>query len=92
VIRQQLALKHRQNKRQEQKIIIFVGSPIEESEADLKRLGTRLKKNKVGVDIVNFGEEASNTTKLEAFIQSVNSGDNRYVPRLTIDCPTEPVR
>lgn len=72
----QLALKHRPNKRQEQKIVIFVGSPITESEAELKRLGTRLKKNKVGVDVVNFGEEAENTAKLEAFVNAVNSTDN----------------
>jgi len=30
------------------------------------------------VDVINFGEEAENTPKLEAFIEAVNSGDNRY--------------
>jgi len=40
----QLALKHRNNKRQEQRIIIFVGSPIKETAKELERLGKRLKK------------------------------------------------
>lgn len=75
----QLALKHRNNKSQEQKIIAFVGSPVEEDEAELKRLALRLKKNKVAVDVVNFGEEAFNSTKLESFIQAVNSGDNSHL-------------
>lgn len=38
-----------------------------------------MKKNNVAVDIINFGEEAENTAKLEAFINNVNNGDNRYV-------------
>lgn len=75
----QLALKHRNNKSQDQKIVAFVGSPLEEDEADLKRLALRLKKNKVAVDVVNFGEEALNSTKLEVFIQTINSGDNSHL-------------
>ena len=53
----QLALKHRQNKNQRQRIIVFVGSPIADAEAALVKLGKKLKKNSVAVDIVNFGEE-----------------------------------
>lgn len=30
------------------------------------------------MDVVNFGEEAENTTKLDAFVQAVNSSDNRW--------------
>jgi 26S proteasome regulatory subunit N10 len=74
----QLALKHRQNKRQEQRIVMFVGSPVKATEQELVRLGARMKKNQVAVDIVNFGEEATNKQKLEAFINAVNSSDNRY--------------
>jgi len=40
----QLALKHRQNKNQQQRIIIFVVSPIKQSSDDLISLGKRLKK------------------------------------------------
>lgn len=73
-----LALKHRQNKNQRQRIIVFVGSPLNVDEKTLVKIGKKLKKNNVAVDVINFGEEAENTPKLEAFIEAVNSGDNRY--------------
>ena len=44
-----LALKHRQNKNQRQRVIIFVGSPIKEEEKELVKLGKKLKKNSVAV-------------------------------------------
>jgi hypothetical protein len=85
----QLVLKHRENKNQKQRIIALVGSPIAEDEKNLVKLGKKLKKNNVAVDIVNFGEEALNTTKLQAFIDSVNSNDNRYMSHSwkAISCP-----
>ncbi|KAK3814685.1 MAG: hypothetical protein JOS17DRAFT_760478 [Linnemannia elongata] len=72
----QLALKHRQNKNQRQRIIVFVGSPVEEDEKTLVKLAKKLKKNNIAVDVINFGEEAENTTKLEAFVAAVNNNDN----------------
>jgi len=69
----QLVLKHRQNKNQHQRIIAFVGSPIEETNDDLVKLAKKLKKNNVAVDIVNFGEETQNVDKLEAFVAAVNN-------------------
>lgn len=75
----QLALKHRQNKNQKQRIVAFVGSPIETEQKKLVRLGKKLKKNNVAVDVINFGEEAINTEKLEAFINAVNSNDNSHI-------------
>jgi len=74
-----LALKHRQNKNQRQRIVVFVGSPIKEDEKDLVKLGKKLKKNSVAVDIVNFGEEAENTPKLEALLNAVNSDENSHL-------------
>lgn len=74
-----LALKHRQNKNQRQRVIVFVGSPIKEEEAALVKLGKKLKKNSVAVDIVNFGEETENTQKLEALLNAVNSDDNSHL-------------
>ncbi|XP_034845894.1 26S proteasome non-ATPase regulatory subunit 4 isoform X4 [Mirounga angustirostris] len=53
-----LALKHRQGKNHKMRIIAFVGSPVEDNEKDLVKLAKRLKKEKVNVDIINFGEEA----------------------------------
>lgn len=75
----QLALKHRQNRNQRQRIIVFVGSPVEADERTLVRLAKKMKKNNVAVDIINFGEEAENTAKLEAFINNVNNGDNSHI-------------
>jgi 26S proteasome regulatory subunit N10 len=43
------------------------------------KLAKKVKKNSVAVDIINFGEEAENTTKLEAFKNAVNSGDNSHL-------------
>jgi len=75
----QLVLKHRQNKSQQQRIIFFVGSPIQEDKDGLVRLGKRLKKNNIAVDIVNFGEESENADKLDAFMSAVNSDENSHL-------------
>lgn len=76
-----LALRHRQNKRQEQRIVIFVGSPLTTDVKELTRLGGQLKKNKIAVDIVSFGEEnaESNEEILQAFHKSVNNHDNSNI-------------
>uniref|UniRef100_W5MKT0 Phosphatidylinositol-4-phosphate 5-kinase, type I, alpha, b n=1 Tax=Lepisosteus oculatus TaxID=7918 RepID=W5MKT0_LEPOC len=67
-----LALKHRQGKNHKMRIIAFVGSPVEDNEKDLVKLAKRLKKEKVNVDIINFGEEETNTEKLTSFINTLN--------------------
>ena len=71
-------MKHRQNKSQKQRIVLFIGSPIEEDDKELAKLGKRLKRNNVAVDVINFGEETTNTPKLEAFLAAVNNNENRY--------------
>lgn len=91
----QLALKHRQNKTQRQRIIILLGSPLSLStdEKALIRLGKKLKKNNVAVDIVYFAGGAEDGAEeivvdeggavggdegvLGRFVESVESGDNR---------------
>jgi 26S proteasome regulatory subunit N10 len=76
----QLVLKHRQNKNQKQRIIVFVASPVAEDEETLVKLGKKLKKNNVAVDIIAFGSEGDmNEKKLEAFINTVNSSDNSHL-------------
>ncbi|NXR82079.1 PSMD4 ATPase, partial [Pycnonotus jocosus] len=70
-----LALKHRQGKNHKMRIIAFVGSPVQDSDKDLVKLAKRLKKEKVNVDIINFGEEEANTEKLTAFITALNGKD-----------------
>lgn len=75
----QLVLKHRQNKNQHQRVVAFIGSPVKESTEDLVKLAKKLKKNNIAVDIVNFGEEAQNVEKLEAFITAVNTNDESHL-------------
>ncbi|KAG0502060.1 hypothetical protein HPP92_002132 [Vanilla planifolia] len=62
----QLALKHRQNKNQQQRIIVFAGSPIKHEKKLLETIGRKLKKNSVALDVVDFGEsddgKSENTT------------------------------
>ncbi|XP_032806622.1 26S proteasome non-ATPase regulatory subunit 4 isoform X1 [Petromyzon marinus] len=68
-----LALKHRQGKNHKMRIVVFIGSPILNDEKELLKLAKRLKKEKVNVDIINFGEEqGSNTEKLTAFVNTLN--------------------
>ncbi len=51
----QLSLKHRQNKAQRQRIIVFVGHPLDSiEEEEFVELGKRLNRNSVAIDIVNF--------------------------------------
>ncbi len=51
-----LALKHRQGKNHKTRIVAFVGSPLIVEEAALVKLAKKLKKEKVNVDVISFGE------------------------------------
>jgi 26S proteasome regulatory subunit N10 len=77
----QLALKRRASDQgtPNRRIVAFIGSPLAESQDELVKLGLRLKKNNIAVDVVNFGEESVNTQKLDAFINSVVSDDNSHL-------------
>ena len=83
----QLALKHRQNKTLRQRVVVFVGSPLEdvspEAERALVRLAKKLKKNNVALDVVAFGdgiEEAGEGGRsiLRTFVETASSSDNSY--------------
>ena len=69
----QIVLRNRQGKNHRQRIVVFVGSPLEESEKDIVTLAKKLKKNNVNVNVVNFGEE-ENCEKLQTFISTLNQG------------------
>ncbi|SCV99332.1 LAFE_0A00826g1_1 [Lachancea fermentati] len=79
-----LTLKHRQNKVQHQRIVAFVCSPVSDNKEDLLKLAKKLKKNRIAVDIVNFGETAANTGILEEFIQAVNNSQEESSHLLTV--------
>ncbi|KAL5561180.1 hypothetical protein UlMin_030927 [Ulmus minor] len=76
----QLALKHRQNKNQQQRIIVFAGSPVKYDKKALETIGKKLKKNSVSLDIVNFGEEDDGKSeKLEALLAAVNNNESSHI-------------
>lgn len=70
-----LVLKHRQGKNHKMRIVAFVGSPINNEETELVKLAKRLKKEKVNVDIVSFGDHGNNNEILTAFINALNGKD-----------------
>jgi len=75
-----LALKHRENKLQKQRIIIFNCSPIPEDEKTLVKLAKKMKKLGVSIDFIAFGEiEDDVTKKLQAFNENVKGGDGSHL-------------
>lgn len=79
----QLALKHRENKNLRQRIIVFVGSPLQGQGADereMVKLAKRLKKNNVAVDFVAFGDGVEEETNvLKAFVDNTANSDNSHL-------------
>ena len=71
-----LTLKHRQNKSQKQRIILFVGSPIKHSVEEMTTLGKKLKKYNIAVDIISFGNVEENRDILKIFYENVNNSNN----------------
>ncbi|KAI5304996.1 hypothetical protein KEM56_005533 [Ascosphaera pollenicola] len=70
-----LALKHRQERAQRQRIVVFSCSPIDEDEKSLIKLAKRMKKFSVAIDIVGFGDMDDDTRKkLELFHENVDAG------------------
>ncbi|CCU81302.1 unnamed protein product [Blumeria hordei] len=75
-----LALKHRQNKSQRQRIIVFTCSSIPEDEKTLIKLAKKMKKNNVSIDFVAFGDlDDENTKKLTTFNANVKSSDSSHI-------------
>jgi len=74
-----LCLKHSANKHQRQRVIAFVGSPIEEDASYLVKIAKTLRKANVSVDIVSFGPTEENNEKLEKFIEAVNKDGSSHL-------------
>nr|CAI5856783.1 unnamed protein product [Callosobruchus analis] len=74
-----LALKHRQGKNHKMRIIAFVGSPVAAEEKELVKLAKKLKKEKVNVDIISFGEESINSDVLATFVSTLNDGTSSHL-------------
>ena len=85
-----LALKHRANKSQRQRIVVLMCSELDQkfgdkndTEKELVKLAKKCKKNNVSVDFVAFGDatESETRTVLEKFIEAVggSSGEGNYL-------------
>ena len=84
----QLALKHRQNKHLRQRIVVFVGSPLQGHGAEkssMDKLAKKLKKNNVAVYFIAVGDGISEDEQpvLRSFVENANSGDNSSVLTLS---------
>lgn len=62
-------------KNHKMRIVVFVGSPVVHDEGDLVKLAKKLKKEKVNVDIVSFGDHQKNNDVFTAFISVLNGKD-----------------
>lgn len=75
----QLALKHRQNKSQRPRIILFSCSPISEEEKALVTLALKMRKLNISIDVVAFGDlEPNDIKKLQAFNDKMQGGDGSH--------------
>jgi len=82
-----LALKHRQSKNHKPRIIIFIASPVVADHNELVKLSKRLKKEKVNVDIINFGEEETNNVVLNEIINTINGKEGTGSHLVSITAP-----
>lgn len=70
-----LALKHRRNKNGSQRIVLFVGTPLNNVENRvLQKAGRQLKKNNVAIDVIALGELDTNEPKLRELVDAANGG------------------
>ncbi|XP_072389334.1 26S proteasome non-ATPase regulatory subunit 4 [Diabrotica undecimpunctata] len=79
-----LALKHRQGKNHKMRIVAFVGSPVASEEKELVKLAKKLKKEKVNVDLISFGEDSINSEVLTTFVNTLNGKDGTSSHLVTV--------
>merc|ERR1711990_31239 len=84
----QLSLKHRMNKHHKQRIILFICSPIEDEQKDIIKIAKKLKKEKVNIDIISFGEDEDNQEKLTQFINTLNGAEGNSSHLVSIPAGT----
>jgi 26S proteasome regulatory subunit N10 len=82
-----LALKHRQSKNHKPRIVMFIASPLKVDHSELIKLSKRLKKEKVNVDVINFGEEETNNGILNEFINTLNGKEGTSSHLVSIAAP-----
>ena len=82
-----MALKHRQGKNHKPRVIIFIASPIQVEHNEFIKLAKRLKKEKVNIDIINFGEEEANRDILNEFVNTINGKEGTASHLVSIAAP-----
>lgn len=80
-------MKHRQSKNHKPRIVIFIASPVLVDKSELTKLAKRLKKEKVNVDIINFGEEEANNPVLNEFISTLNGKEGTSSHLVSVAAP-----
>lgn len=81
-------MKHRQSKNHKPRIVIFIASPVVLDKNELIKLAKRLKKEKVNVDIINFGEEEINNVILNEFINTLNGKEGTMSHLVSVAAPS----
>jgi len=79
-----LCLKHRMNKNQKQRIILFVGSPIKSKPEEFITLGKKLKKYNIAIDIISFGNIEENKVCLTNLLNNINNSNNSSMLEIPI--------
>lgn len=74
----QLALKHRVNKKQNERIVVFIASEIQESAEELFVVARNLRRNSTAVDIINICND-QNAQTLRQFHEIVNTDENSHL-------------
>ena len=70
----QLALKHRINKHQKERIIVFTADTVNEAESDVIELCRKMRRNNTQIDIVNISSP-NNVAVMKNIIDTVNVED-----------------
>jgi len=66
---------------------MFIASPVVADHGELIKLGKRLKKEKVNLDIINFGEEDANSGILNELINTINGKEGTGSHLVSITAP-----
>lgn len=74
-----LVLKHRQNKNQKQRILLFVASPITHKNDDIVMLGKKLRKNNVAIDVISLGNIDTNREAVNLLVSTANNSNNSHL-------------
>ena len=80
-----LLLKHRQNKNQKLRILMFAVSPVKNSVDEMVLLGKKLKKNNVAIDIISFGNVDVNHEPLSQLQSNANNSNNSNLLEISPD-------